>query len=141
MGYHLISGRLKTGNGTIIHGLSAVFIKIRIATDVIIIVTRMLKDPFRGIITMKRVREKRSTIQGMQGIGKYVKTDGRYFFSENIPGWPSLAFNSFIEAEIERVSDHTKPSSLSTVIFAITSDVGWVAAIVMNGIISRVPTG
>lgn len=121
MGSPYLSRRQKTGTGSIIYGLSAVFVKILIVINVMIIATRRFKDPFTAFIMMKRVRKKRRTIQGMHGIGKYTKTDGRYFFSENIPGWPSPAFKGFIETEIERVSDNSKPSSLSTVIFAITS--------------------
>jgi MoaA/NifB/PqqE/SkfB family radical SAM enzyme len=79
------------------------------------------KNPITGIKTLRRVQRKRGTIQGLPGFTKYIKAGRRYFFSENIPGWPSPAFNGFFRAEIARSSDLKKRPSLSTVIFAITS--------------------
>lgn len=78
-------------------------------------------NPFSGVKTLRKVLKKRGTVQGLPGVIKYYKAGRRYFFSENIPGWPSAAFNGFFRGEILRSLDLHKRTPLSTIIFAITS--------------------
>ena len=58
---------------------------------------------------------------------KYVKAGGRYFWELNCPGWPSPAFDAFIEAELDRVGPLgagdgalSASATLQTIMFAIT---------------------
>jgi len=105
----------------IITGLRARLVRICIVINVLFLSVTVNKNPFTGIKTLRRVQKKRRTVQGLPGFTKYIKAGRRYFFSENIPGWPSAAFNGFFRAEIIRSLDQKKRPSLSTVIFAITS--------------------
>jgi MoaA/NifB/PqqE/SkfB family radical SAM enzyme len=110
-------------NGTknIVSGLIAIIIRICIQINILLIAVTTLKNPVEGIKILKGIRNKRGSVQGLPKVVKYIKAGGRYFFSENIPGWPSSAFNGFIRSEITRISDPHKKPSLTTIIFAITS--------------------
>src|SRR6185436_8506595 len=57
-------------------------------------------------------------------ISKYAKTGGRYFISYNAPGWPSKAFNRYIQHLLGKVSDQPG-NTLHTLIFAITKKCGF----------------
>ena len=111
-----------TYNGhKIITGIRARWVRIFIVLNILFLGIIVNKNPFTGIKTLRRVQKKRRSVQGLPGFTKYIKAGHRYFFSENIPGWPSKAFNGFFRAEIIRSGDQNKRSSLSTVIFAVTS--------------------
>lgn len=111
----------KNAGSNIITGARAKIVRICIVINVLFLAVTSHKNPITGIKTLRRVQRKRGTVQGLPGFTKYIKAGRRYFFSENIPGWPSPAFNGFFRAEIARSSDLKKRPSLSTVIFAITS--------------------
>jgi MoaA/NifB/PqqE/SkfB family radical SAM enzyme len=52
---------------------------------------------------------------------KLVRGAGRYFFHLNYPGFPSRAFDCFVDRELARVASSPEPSrSLQTLILAIT---------------------
>jgi len=52
---------------------------------------------------------------------KSLKSDGRYFFALNVPGWPSKAFDFCIENELNQAySFRPDKGYLLTMIFAIT---------------------
>jgi len=52
---------------------------------------------------------------------KIAKVDGRYFPSQNMPGWPSQAFNHFLKQEIKSVLNPEQPTAHQTIFFAITN--------------------
>jgi MoaA/NifB/PqqE/SkfB family radical SAM enzyme len=117
----LILGHDRNAGSNIITGTRAKLVRICIVTNILFLAVIANKNPFTGIKILWRVQKKRGTVQGLPGFTKYIKAGRRYFFSENIPGWPSAAFNGFFRAEIARSSDQQKRPPLSTVIFAITS--------------------
>ena len=117
----LILGHDRNAGSNIITGTRAKLVRICIVTNILFLAVIANKNPFNGIKILWRVQKKRGTVQGLPGFTKYIKAGRRYFFSENIPGWPSAAFNGFFRAEIARSSDQQKRPPLSTVIFAITS--------------------
>jgi MoaA/NifB/PqqE/SkfB family radical SAM enzyme len=105
----------------LITGIRADLVRICVKINILTLAFIALKNPFSGIKVLRKVQKKRGSVQGLPGVIKYIKAGRRYFFSENIPGWPSAAFNGFFRAEISRASDLHKRSPLSTIIFAITS--------------------
>jgi MoaA/NifB/PqqE/SkfB family radical SAM enzyme len=112
---------IKNNSENIIAGYQAKLVRISMVINILFLIVKILKNPFTGIKTLKRLQKKRGTVQGLQGFKKYIRSGHRYFFSENVPGWPSAAFNGFFRAEMSRAIDQKKRPPLSTVIFAITS--------------------
>ncbi len=104
-----------------ITGFKAVFVKTGIRINILYLAITVTKNPFRGIRILKSVMKKRESVQGRPSFRKFIKAGRRYFISENIPGWPSAAFNAFFRAEIVRTTEPGKRPPLSTIIFAITS--------------------
>lgn len=96
--------------------------RIRILTDIAILAASHLKNPFSSLKILAIISSKRKTVHGHQKVRKYIKSGNRYFFSDEIPGWPSAAFNGFFTTEIIRASGlNGIRVPLSTVFFAITS--------------------
>ena len=117
----LSQGDDRNTGSNIITGIWAKLVKICILINILFLAGATNKNPSSGIKTLRKVLKKRRTVQGLPGVIKYIKAGRRYFFSENIPGWPSAAFNGFFRAEISRSSGLNKRPPLSTIIFAITS--------------------
>ena len=106
----------------VISGIRAKIIGICFLLNIFIFATWQLKNPFKVYLILERFKSKRKRLHGYAWITKYIKSQKRYFFSENIPGWPSKAFNTYLKGEIERAT--RKPEevcALQTIIFAITS--------------------
>ena len=106
----------------IITGFSAVLVRMKLLSDIVILATSHLKNPITSLKVLAIISSKRKTIQGHQRVRKYIKSGDRYFFSDDIPGWPSAAFNGYFTGEIIRASGlNGMRVPLSTVFFAITS--------------------
>ncbi|MDP2806722.1 MAG: radical SAM protein [bacterium] len=85
-------------------------------------IIRRQPHPFRAVSLLKQLVEKRRSIHGLPKIYKYVRSQDRYFWGSDSPGWPSAAFVKFIDNELDRIlPDPPAENSLQTVIFAITS--------------------
>ena len=97
-------------------------VRIRLLADIVILATSHLKNPITSLKVLVIISSKRKTIQGHQRVRKYIKSGNKYFFSDDIPGWPSAAFNGYFTGEIIRASGlKGMRVPLSTVFFAITS--------------------
>jgi hypothetical protein len=118
MGINFFSGK---GQKVLITGLMAAFIRFCIIINILSLAVTYSLNPFHGLSILKKVIRKRRSVQGLPAVRKYARAGSRYFFSENIPGWPSAAFNGFFRAEILRASAQGGRFPLSTIIFAITS--------------------
>lgn len=106
----------------IITGIAAKLVRIRMLAHIIFLATGFLKNPVTGLKLVKKIAAKRKTLQGHRRVRKYIKSGGRYFFSDTIPGWPSDAFNSFFLTEIKRESPLERVRvPLSTVFIAVSS--------------------
>lgn len=82
----------------------------------------LFKNPLRAYRVLQQIKKRRARIFGTAYIKRYIRSGGKYYFSDTIPGWPSRSFTSFVKAEIDRVI-HTEKGNLPihTVIFAITN--------------------
>jgi MoaA/NifB/PqqE/SkfB family radical SAM enzyme len=106
----------------IISGLRAKWIRLRLLSNILYIALFNENNPFRAIRSFRAIREKRKKIHGLPRITRFVKCNGRYFWAENTPGWPSMNLNKFIKGEMLRSrSDSRGKVPLHTLIFAITN--------------------
>ena len=106
----------------IIKGLKADLVRMRIISDIIFLGILYLKNPLKSFKVLARINAKRKTVHGLRTVRKYIKSGDRYFFSDDIPGWPSAAFNGYFRSEIIRASGlNGVRIPLSTVFLAITS--------------------
>jgi MoaA/NifB/PqqE/SkfB family radical SAM enzyme len=106
----------------VISGMRAKIIGMCFLLNIFLFATWQLKNPFKVFEILRRFKTKRKKLHGFSWITKYVKSQNRYFFSENIPGWPSNAFNTYLKGEISRAT--RKPEevcALQTIIFAVSS--------------------
>jgi MoaA/NifB/PqqE/SkfB family radical SAM enzyme len=98
------------------------FIRLRMLLHIALIATYYHRNPFRGLKDLRAIKAKRQSFQGLQPIRKYIRSGKRYYFSDNIPGWPSQAFKGFCRSEIMRVSGQKGIRiPFSTVFMSITS--------------------
>lgn len=111
---------MKISSG-VIYGIRARLVRFFMITNILIIAVLSYKNPFKGLRSLKRIIKRRESVQGLPRIRKYIKGGHRFFISENIPGWPSSAFNGFVRAEVKRSLTGKVTAPLSTVIFAVTS--------------------
>lgn len=105
-----------------ITGYRAELIRLRLLLNIASIASSYYRNPVRGLKALADIKAKRQSFQGLQKIRKYIRSGKRYFFSDNIPGWPSLAFDGFATTEVMRASGRNCIRiPLSTVFFSITS--------------------
>ena len=81
---------------------------------------RFTGNPLKAYSLLRKLAKERLATQGNSGKVKAVKSGGRYYWTINVPGWPSEAFNKFIINELQRIKSPEK-SNLQTIIFSITN--------------------
>lgn len=103
-------------------GYRAKIIRYRILVQIALTASWYHRNPLKGLRSLRSIRAKRQSFQGLQPVSRYIRSGKRYFFSDNIPGWPSPAFREFCKAELMRVSGNNGLRiPLSTVFVSITS--------------------
>lgn len=108
-----------------VSGFHKKIIKAAIWINIICVALRFFKKP---LVALKRVKELsllRDNYRNKHKIIKYAKANGKYFFSYNAPGWPSLAFNKYITGNLQLLSPEASIAGLQTLIFAITKKCGY----------------
>jgi MoaA/NifB/PqqE/SkfB family radical SAM enzyme len=105
-----------------IKGFKADLMRLRMHLKIAVIVMVQIRHSVDWFKILSKVLSKRKTVQGLQKISRFIKSDGRYFFSDTIPGWPSRAFKGFFRAEASRILSHPGVRvPLTTVFISITS--------------------
>jgi len=109
----------KKENSKIIKGIILFLVRVGVAFSIIKCALKKNRNPVEAISFLHAIVKKRKDIHGNSGGRKAVSSGNRYYWSINIPGWPSSGFNYFIDREIDRI---LQPGSagLQTIIFAIT---------------------
>ena len=80
----------------------------------------ILKHPRKVWATFKIMINLRNTVWAGD-LKKIYKVDGKYYFNQYTPGWPSKAYDSLIKGELlRRASPLTVTEKLSFVFLAIT---------------------
>jgi len=105
-----------------ITGFRAEAVRLRILAGIFFSALSHLSDTLKVLSALSEIRAKRRAVHGAGKIKKFIKADGRYFFMDNIPGWPSVASRGYFRTEIARAMQHDGENNpLSTVFFSITS--------------------
>lgn len=101
-------------------GLNLFFARIGFGFTVLRISMQNNSNPIKAFSLLISLIRERIKLQNDAGGYKAVRSDGKYFWSINFPGWPSRAFDHFIRNEFLRINDPSS-STLQTIIFAITN--------------------
>ncbi|MFN8210120.1 MAG: radical SAM protein [Bacteroidales bacterium] len=104
-----------------ISGWKARFIRFQISIHILDCALRASGNIVKALSLVRKISDTRKQFKGLKDNFKLLKADGRYFISENFPGWPSEAFTGFINNEISMLMNPGAGKKLTTVIFAITS--------------------
>jgi len=110
-----------SADARIISGWKARFIRFQISIHGLDCALRASGNIVKALSLVRKISDTRRQFKGLKDNFKLLKADGRYFISENFPGWPSEAFTSFINNEISMLMNPGAGKKLTTVIFAITS--------------------
>jgi MoaA/NifB/PqqE/SkfB family radical SAM enzyme len=110
----------KKRNNSIVSGFRLTIVRMAVALTILKVSLRISKNPLKAFGLLRSLVRERLTLHANAGEVKAVKSGLRYYWSINIPGWPSESFNRFIFNEFKRVNSPDK-SNLQTIIFAITN--------------------
>lgn len=109
----------KREKGKIINGIILSKVRIGVAFSIISCALKKNRNPVEAVMVLYDIVKKRKDIHGNSGGNKAYRSGNRYYWSINIPGWPSHGFNYFISREIDRILN-PESAGLQTIIFAIT---------------------
>lgn len=104
----------------IVSGLHLLLVRIGVAFTLLKVSLKTAGNPLKAITLIRGLLNERKTIHENVGEIKAVKAGSRYYWSANVPGWPSGAFEKFAENEFRRLVSPAE-STLQTVIFGISS--------------------
>jgi len=65
-------------------------------------ISRCEPNPFRALALLHRMLKRRRAILDSPKGGRYVSSHDRYFWESDAPGWPSAAFDKYIDNELGR---------------------------------------
>ena len=106
-------------NSKIISGIILFLVRAGVAFSIISCALKKNRNPAEAVRFLNSIIKKRKDIHGNSGGYKAIRSGRRYYWSINIPGWPSKGFNYFIGREIDRIRQ-PESAGLQTIIFAIT---------------------
>ena len=116
---------LKTGTGPMIYGMHKSIIKMGIWINIMLLALYYFKNPVTAFKAVKNLKKLRSDYRGKHPVLKYAKTKGKYYFTFNAPGWPSLSFNKYVLNNIRKFDVSKNSVTLDTIIFGITKKCGY----------------
>lgn len=114
----------KVNKSQFITGFQQKIIRLLIRLNIIWIACRKFKNPLLVFRQLKKLHTLKTNLRNGGALNKYAFNGRRYFLNYVIPGWPSLAFNRFIDHQFNRLSS-SPPASLGTLIFALTKKCGF----------------
>ena len=112
--------RIKNEGVSIVSGLRLTLIRLGVALTILWISFKFSRNPFIAIGLLRSLVKERLNIHDNAGEIKAVRSGKKYYWSVNIPGWPSNTFNHFIYNEFQRIN-FPENSNLQTIIIAITN--------------------
>lgn len=108
------------GLNRIVSGFNLALVRIGVGLTILMVSFRAGKNPFRAVGLLRSLIRQRVDIHENKGNIKVVRSCSKYYWSINIPGWPSESFNNFIYNEFQRInSPHS--STLQPIILGITN--------------------
>jgi MoaA/NifB/PqqE/SkfB family radical SAM enzyme len=103
-----------------VSGLRKAAAKVGIWSRIGWLALRCYRNPLRAAAAIRRMLAERARRQPWT-TRKYAYAGGRYFWDFYAPGWPSAAFDRFVEGELNRLAPSRRSQPrLQTLIFAIT---------------------
>lgn len=85
---------------------------------------KKFRNPVLTLAKVRQLHSLKNDIRQGRRIPQYLLINGRYFINYVIPGWPSKAFNRFVNHQLNHYAAIPAPT-LSTLIFAITKKCGF----------------
>jgi len=100
-------------------------VKLFLWLNIYIIACKKYINPYQAFVKLQLLARLRDAYSDKQAALKYAKVDKRFFFAFNAPGWPSKAFNRYIEHNLSKFEQEENHISLHTVILGITKKCGY----------------
>jgi MoaA/NifB/PqqE/SkfB family radical SAM enzyme len=110
---------MKKENG-VVSGIRIKFLWYRVLLTILILAIKHTRHPVKAYKLLHSLINERLNLHDNKGEIKTVKSGSRYYWSVDVPGWPSKNFNHFIINEFLRITSPGQ-STLQTIIFAITN--------------------
>lgn len=107
-----------------VSGFSKHCIKICIKINILWLAWKKFHNPLLVFRKVRQLHTLKSDVRQGRQIPQYLYIDGRYYINYVIPGWPSKAFNRFVNHQLNHFLETPIPS-LATLIFAITKKCGF----------------
>ena len=104
----------------IVSSLKLKLVRICVAFTILGLAFKTTSNPIKAFRLLRSLMLERINIHENAGEIKAVRSGKHYYWSINIPGWPSDNFNRFILNEFHRISSPLT-GNLQTIIFAITN--------------------
>ncbi|MBW6497140.1 MAG: radical SAM protein [Bacteroidales bacterium] len=109
----------------LIWGKRAAWIRRKLHFNIVKIMLREHRSPLKALKALKHLMAFRRKQQGLERIFKFVKSDGRYFWSSEVPGFPSPRLAHVLKSELARHPNNTgtngRPPAMITLIWGITN--------------------
>jgi len=106
----------------VISGYNAKILRSWMHFIIALIIFQRYKNPFKVFRILSAIKAKRKKLLGLKPISRFIRSGRRYFFSDNIPGWPSRAFKGYFQSEVIRTTGHNGIIvPFSTVFISVTS--------------------
>ncbi len=110
----------------LIWGKRAAWIRRKLHFNILKFMLREHKSPLKALRALNHLMAFRQKQQGLEKIFKFVKSDGRYFWSSEVPGFPSPRLAHVIKSELARhhpslPGTNGSPPSMVTLIWGITN--------------------
>ena len=103
----------------LISGWELIFIRFLLRFRIFQIGIRKYRNPVKALMGLKRMVDFRRSLH-VNKLTRFVKSNNRYFFALNVPGWPSKSFDTFIDSMFDRNEPEIPKRHLLSLMFAIT---------------------
>jgi MoaA/NifB/PqqE/SkfB family radical SAM enzyme len=106
----------------LIYGLKRKIIFQLTMVHILWIAFSIYRNPLAAYKVLKRLMQKKRSVQGDFPILKYVRSDSRYYWALLAPGWPSKGFRAYIEYELNKLIPFRPENGyLQSIIFSVTN--------------------
>lgn len=111
-------------NSQLVTGRKMALIRKMIWLNIFLIAIKVFKNPFTAIKKVKGLKKIRDQYRSSRSLARYIQSGNRYFINYNTPGWPSTAFNRYVQHQLTRFAKE-KTNTIHTLVFAITKKCGF----------------
>lgn len=104
----------------IIYGTELFLARTGVILTIMGLALRTVINPVKAVRVLKKIAGERRSIHNNTGEFKAVRSGGKYYWSVNLPGWPSANFSETIINEVRKAISGS-PGKMQTIIFGITN--------------------